>query len=69
MIYEFQQRIRGGEGMLRKIIMVTDTEESVKNAIREILKSKNKGHEYALDLTRIIDKERKTAIMKKLTRF
>ena len=55
--------------MLRKVIMVTDDEESVKNAIREILKSKIKGHEYALDLTRIRDKERKTEIMKKLTRF
>ncbi|MEH7083281.1 hypothetical protein V7139_11160 [Neobacillus drentensis] len=55
--------------MLRKVIMVTDDEDSVKNAIREILKSKNKGHEYALDLTRIRDKERKTEIMKKLTRF
>jgi len=55
--------------MLRKVIMVTDDEESVKNALREILKSKNKGHEYALDLTRIKDRERKTAIMKRLTRF
>ncbi len=61
--------LRGEEEMLRKVIMVTDDEESVKNAIREILKSKNKGHEYALDLTRIRDKERKTEIMKKLTRF
>lgn len=49
--------------------MVIDDEESVKNAIREILKSKNKGHEYALDLTRIKDRERKTDIMKRLTRF
>lgn len=55
--------------MLRIVIMVTDNEESVKNAIREILKSKNKGHEYALDLTRIKDKERKKEIMKRLTRF
>ncbi|MCM3118287.1 hypothetical protein M3610_23975 [Neobacillus sp. MER 74] len=55
--------------MLRKVIMVIDDEESVKNAIREILKSKNKGHEYALDLTRIKDRERKTDIMKRLTRF
>ncbi|MBT2701259.1 hypothetical protein ACSU6B_26810 [Neobacillus sp. C211] len=55
--------------MLRKVIMVTDNEESVKNAVREILKAKNKGHEYALDLTRIKDRERKTAIMKRLTRF
>ena len=55
--------------MLRKVIMVTDDEVSVKNAIREVLKSKNKGHEYALDLTRIKDKERKTEIMKRLTRF
>jgi hypothetical protein len=57
------------EGMLRKVIMVTDNEESVKNAVREILKAKNKGHEYALDLTRIKDREQKTAIMKRLTRF
>ena len=49
--------------------MVTDNEESVKNALREILKSKNKGHEYALDLTRIKDKDRRTEIMKRLTRF
>jgi hypothetical protein len=55
--------------MLRKVIMVTDHEESIKNAIREILKSKHKGHEYALDLTRIQNKERKTEIMKRLTRF
>jgi hypothetical protein len=55
--------------MLRKVIMVTDNEDSVKDALREILKSKHKGHEYALDLTRIKDREQKTAIMKRLTRF
>lgn len=55
--------------MLLNVIVVRDDEESVKNAIREILKSKNKGHEYALDLTRIKDKNRKTEIMKRLTRF
>jgi hypothetical protein len=55
--------------MLRKVIMVTDNEDSVKDALREILKSKHKGHEYALDLTRIKNKERKTAIMKKLTSY
>ena len=63
------QRKRAGVSMLRKVIMVTDNEESVKNALREILKSKNKGHEYALDLTRIKDKDRRTEIMKRLTRF
>lgn len=55
--------------MLRNVIVVKDNEESVKHAIREILKSKNKGIEVALDLTRIKDKERKTEIMKRLTRF
>ncbi|MFF2445517.1 hypothetical protein ACFVSW_00335 [Neobacillus sp. NPDC058068] len=55
--------------MLRNVIVVTDEEESVKNAIREILRSKHKGHEVALDLTRINDKQRKTEIMKKLTRY
>jgi hypothetical protein len=55
--------------MLRNVIVVRDNEESVKNAIREILKSRNKGHEVALDLTRIKDKERKTEIMKRLTKF
>ncbi|WP_157081370.1 hypothetical protein [Neobacillus soli] len=55
--------------MLRNVIVVTDDEESVKNAIREILRSKHKGHEVALDLTRIKDKQRKTEIMKKLTRY
>jgi hypothetical protein len=63
------QKKRAGVSMLRKVIMVTDNEESVKNALREILKSKNKGHEYALDLTRIKDKDRKTEIMKRLTRY
>ncbi|WHY83954.1 hypothetical protein QNH39_14800 [Neobacillus novalis] len=55
--------------MLRNVIVVTDDEESVKNAIREILRSKHKGHEVALDLTRIKDKQRKTEVMKKLTRY
>ncbi|MEH7303399.1 hypothetical protein, partial [Neobacillus drentensis] len=55
--------------MLRNVIMVRDDEESVKQAIREILRSKNKGHEVALDLTRIKDKARKTEIMKRLTSY
>ncbi|WP_180960477.1 hypothetical protein [Neobacillus cucumis] len=55
--------------MLRNVIVVRDNEESVKNAIREILRSRYKGHEVALDLTRITDKERKREIMKKLTSF
>jgi hypothetical protein len=55
--------------MLRNVIVVRDDEESVKNAIREILKSNIKGIEVALDLTRIKDKERKTAIMKRLTKY
>ncbi|MFJ5714664.1 hypothetical protein [Neobacillus sp. NPDC093127] len=55
--------------MLRNVIVVTDDEESLKNAIREILRSKHKGHEVALDLTRIKDKQRKTEVMKKLTRY
>ncbi|WP_176541305.1 MULTISPECIES: hypothetical protein [unclassified Bacillus (in: firmicutes)] len=55
--------------MLRNVIVVRDNEESVKKAIREILRSKHKGHEYALDLTRITDRERKREIMKQLTRF
>jgi hypothetical protein len=55
--------------MLRNVIMVRDDEESVKQAIREILRSKNKGHEVALDLTRIKDKTRKTEIMKRLTKY
>lgn len=59
----------GGITMLRNVIVVRDDEESIKNAIREILKSNNKGHEVALDLTRIKDKERKKEIMKRLTRF
>jgi len=55
--------------MLRNVIVVRDSEESVKQAIREILRSKHRGHEFALDLTRITDKERKRQIMKQLTRF
>ncbi len=55
--------------MLRNVIVVTDDEESVKKAIREVLRSKHKGHEVALDLTRIPDKERKREIMKLLTKY
>ncbi|MCM3729424.1 hypothetical protein M3226_27930 [Neobacillus cucumis] len=55
--------------MLRNVIVVRDNEESIKRAIREILRSKHKGHEFALDLTRITDRERKREIMKQLTRF
>lgn len=51
------------------VIVVRDDEECVKNALREILKSKNKGHEFALALTRINDKDRKKEIMKRLTKF
>jgi hypothetical protein len=55
--------------MLRKVIVVRDDEDSVKHALREVLRSKHKGHEVALDLTRITDKERKREIMKLLTRY
>ncbi|MGG1678089.1 hypothetical protein ACIFOT_20455 [Neobacillus sp. NRS-1170] len=55
--------------MLRNVIVVTDDEDSVKQAIREILRAKHKGHEYALDLTRIKDRDRKREIMKRLTRY
>lgn len=55
--------------MLRKVILVTDDEESVKKAEKEVLKAKHKGHEFALDLTRITDRDRKREIMKRLTRF
>ena len=55
--------------MLRNVIVVTDDEGSVKQAMREILRAKHKGHEFALDLTRINDKDRKKEIMKRLTRF
>ncbi|MEH7098016.1 hypothetical protein [Neobacillus vireti] len=55
--------------MLRNVVVVRDNEESIKNAIKEILRSKHKGHEVALDLTRISDKERKREIMKQLTRY
>lgn len=55
--------------MLRIVIAVTDDEESIKTAIRDILRAKHKGHEFALDLTRIKDRERKTEIMKLLTKY
>ncbi|MDN3016463.1 hypothetical protein V7161_05670 [Neobacillus drentensis] len=55
--------------MLRNVIVVIDDEDSVKQAIREILRAKHKGHEYALDLTRIKDRDRKREIMKRLTRY
>lgn len=55
--------------MLRNVIVVTDDEASVKKAIREVLRSKHRGHEVALDLTRIINKDRKREIMKLLTKY
>ncbi|MEH7354185.1 hypothetical protein V7150_11505 [Neobacillus drentensis] len=55
--------------MLRNVIVVTDDEASIKNAIREVLRSKHKGFEVALDLTRIKDKHRKKEIMKLLTKY
>ncbi|MFJ7726954.1 hypothetical protein ACIQXV_12390 [Neobacillus sp. NPDC097160] len=55
--------------MLRRVIAVTDDENSVKNAIKEVLRSKHKGYEVALDLTRIKDKDRKKEIMKLLTKY
>jgi hypothetical protein len=55
--------------MLRIVIAVTDHEESIKNAVRDILRAKHKGHEIALDLTRIKDRDRKTEIMKLLTKY
>lgn len=55
--------------MLRKVIVVKDDEDSVKQAIRDVLRAKHKGHEFALDLTRIKDKAKKTEIMKRLTRY
>ncbi|WP_157042270.1 hypothetical protein [Neobacillus jeddahensis] len=55
--------------MLRSVIVVRDDEESVRNAIREVLRAKHKGHEVALDLTRVKDRERKREIMKLLTKY
>ncbi|MCL6573334.1 MAG: hypothetical protein K6T88_16895 [Bacillus sp. (in: Bacteria)] len=55
--------------MLRKVILVKEDEESVKNAIREILKSNSKGHEVAIDLTRITDTKKRAEIMRRLTNY
>ncbi|WP_190284650.1 hypothetical protein [Bacillus sp. S3] len=55
--------------MLRRVIAVTDDEASIKKAIKEVLRSKHKGFEFALDLTRIKDKDRKKEIMKLLTKY
>jgi len=55
--------------MLREVIVVHDNEESIKKAVRDILRAKHKGHEVALDLTRIVDRNRKREIMKQLTKY
>lgn len=55
--------------MLRRVIAVTDDEASVKSAIKEVLRSKHKGYEVALDLTRIKNKDRRKEIMKLLTKY
>ncbi|WML40017.1 hypothetical protein RCG19_23105 [Neobacillus sp. OS1-2] len=55
--------------MLRRVIAVTDDETSIKEAIKEVLRSKHKGYEVALDLTRIKNKDRRKEIMKLLTKY
>lgn len=55
--------------MLRNVIVVRDDEESIKQALREVLRAKHKGHEVALDLTRIKDRDRKKEIMIQLTKY
>jgi hypothetical protein len=56
--------------MLRNVIVVKgDDEESIKMAIKEILRTKQKGHEVSIDLSRIQDLKRKTEIIRRLSRY
>lgn len=56
--------------MLRNVIVVKgDDEESIQNAIREILRTKRKGHDIALDLSRITDLKRKAEIVRRLSSY
>ena len=73
-LYDFDnlrhnQTTWGGKTMLRRVIAVTDDETSVKNAIKEVLRSKHKGYEVALYLKIIKNKDRKKEIMKLLTKY
>jgi hypothetical protein len=56
--------------MLRNVISVKhDDEESIQSAIREILRTKRKGHEVAIDVSRIKDRKRKADIIKRLSNY
>lgn len=56
--------------MLRNVILVKDDdEESIQKAIREILRTKRKGHEIAIDVSRIKDRKRKVEIIKRLSNY
>jgi hypothetical protein len=54
--------------MLRNVIVVTDSEEGIENAKREMLRARRKGYEVALDYTNIKDKDRKREIIKMFIR-
>jgi hypothetical protein len=56
--------------MLRNVISVKhDDEESIQSAIREILRTKRKGHEVAIDVSQIKDRKRKAEIIKRLSNY
>jgi hypothetical protein len=55
--------------MLRNVIVVTDSEEGIKNAKREFLRAKMKGHHVAFDYTSIKDRTRKREMLKMMMRY
>lgn len=49
--------------MLREVIIVTDCEESIQKALKQVEKARLKGRGVALDYTRIKDSKRKREII------
>jgi hypothetical protein len=67
----YREKIKEKEdAMLRNVISIKDdNEESIQKAIREILRTKRKGHEIAIDVSRIKDRKRKADIIKRLSNY
>lgn len=50
--------------MLRNVIIVTDSEEGIQKAKKEVLRARKKRHGVAFDYTRIKDQKRKRELIK-----
>jgi hypothetical protein len=66
----YKSLIKKEHFMLRNVISIKeDSEESIQKAIREILRTRRKGHEVSIDVSRIKDRKRKAEIIRRLSNY